>query len=46
VDVGFDKFASTLKRRALVGGVLYKVADVPDADAANRTMDDVRTYRN
>ena len=45
VQVEFQRFAEALKRDGLSGGVLYKVSDAPDADAANRLMDEVRRYR-
>jgi hypothetical protein len=45
VQVEFDRFADALKRRALSGGVLYKVSDAPDAGTANRLMEEVRRYR-
>jgi len=44
--VGLAKFESALRAHRLTGGVLYNVAGVPDADAANRLMDRVRAYRN
>ena len=43
--VPFADFAAALKQHRLVGGCLYKVLGVPDNDAANRTMDEVRRYR-
>jgi hypothetical protein len=45
VEVDFDRFAEKLNARRLPGGVLYKVLDVPDAEAANRLMEKVRAYR-
>ena len=44
-DVGFGEFGQALKEQRLPGGVLYHVKDVPDADSANRCMDEVREYR-
>ncbi|MCE5268181.1 MAG: hypothetical protein LLG00_09885 [Planctomycetaceae bacterium] len=41
----YDAFIERLRRHTLPGGVLYYVQDVPSADAANRTMDEVRAYR-
>ena len=40
----FDEFAEALTERRLVGGVLYHVAAVSDIAAANRTMEQVRSY--
>jgi hypothetical protein len=45
VQVDFGRFADALKTHALSGGVFYKVSGAPDADAANRLMDEVRRYR-
>ena len=45
VTVGFEAFVRALDRHELIGGVRYVVTDTPDADAANRQMDRVRTYR-
>jgi hypothetical protein len=45
VQVDFPRFIDRLRRRALPGGVLYKVSAVPDADTANRAMEEVRKYR-
>lgn len=42
---GHGEFARGLREHTLTGGVLYKVAGVPDADTANRLMDRVRAYR-
>ena len=41
----YEAFVDRLRRHALPGGVLYQVQNVPDADAANRLMDQVRAYR-
>jgi len=41
----YESFVERLQRHALPGGVLYQVQDVPSVEAANRLMDDVRTYR-
>jgi len=46
VACGYAEFVAALRARALTGGVLYQVAGVPDADGANRTMDQVRAYRH
>ena len=40
----FDDFQRALVEHTLTGGVLYQVEGVPDVDAANRAMDDVRAY--
>ncbi len=40
-----DEFTDALRKRRLIGGVLYKVADCPDASSANRLMDEVRAYK-
>ncbi len=45
VLVDFATFAEKLDRHELRGGILYKVEDVPDAEAANRCMEKVRQYR-
>jgi hypothetical protein len=45
VQVPYETFAAALNRHELAGGVLYKVAGVPDADEANRLMERVRQYR-
>ena len=45
VGVGYEQFARALDEHRLIGGVLYGVGDVPDADTANRCMDKVRAYR-
>lgn len=45
VSCGFQELVAGLDAHTLAGGVLYQVADVPDAAAANRTMDRVRAYR-
>ena len=44
VDVLFPDFADAFERRALAGGTLYKIREVPDADTANRWMDKIRAY--
>jgi len=41
----FAKFQEALKTHELIGGVLYKVTEAPDADTANRAMDEVRAYQ-
>jgi len=45
VQADFDRFADRLRRRQLPGGVFYKIAGAPNADAANRIMEEVRAYR-
>ncbi|MCC7354907.1 MAG: hypothetical protein IT330_14280 [Anaerolineae bacterium] len=45
VGVGFPEFCQALHEHDLVGGVFYRVTDVPDLDAAHRCMDLVREYR-
>lgn len=45
VQVDFDRFVEQLDRGTLPGGVLYKVAGVPDVTTANRSMEKVRKYR-
>ena len=45
VRAGFDAFCERLRRHKLRGNVLYDVSGVPDADAANRCMEEVRDYR-
>ena len=45
VSVPFEAFQTALDEHRLVGGVLYQVQDVPDAEAANRCMGKVRSYR-
>lgn len=45
VQADFQAFQERLARHDLPGGVLYKLHNVPDADAANRLMHDVREYR-
>ena len=46
VGCGFEEFVGALRRQALTGGVLYHVAGAPDADAANRAMDEARAFRS
>jgi hypothetical protein len=41
----YEQFQDRLARRALPGGVLYQVQDVPNVEAANRLMERVREYR-
>jgi hypothetical protein len=41
----YETFVDRLGRHSLPGGVLYQVQGVPNVDAANRLMDDVRAYR-
>jgi hypothetical protein len=45
IQADFDRFMRRLRARQLPGGVLYKVQGAPDADAANRAMEEVRAYR-
>ena len=45
MSVAFEPFCTAMDGHRLVGGVLYQVQDVPDADAANRCMEKVRAYR-
>ncbi len=45
LGVGFPDFCRALEEHRLLGGVLYRVADVPDADTANRWMERVREYQ-
>lgn len=45
VTAPYPAFSAALKNRRLPGGALYRVDNVPDADAANRLMDSVRGYR-
>jgi hypothetical protein len=44
VKAEFPDFCAALESHQLEGGVLYKVQNVPDAETANRTMDQVRAY--
>ena len=41
----YEAFVARLRERRLPGGVLYQVRDVPDIDAANRLMEQVRAFR-
>ncbi len=41
----YESFVKQLHRRALPGGVLYQVQNVPDIATANRLMEKVRAYR-
>jgi hypothetical protein len=43
--VTYDDFIDRLNRHTLPGGVMYQVTGVPDADTANREMENVREYR-
>jgi hypothetical protein len=45
VEAEHAAFKEKLVAHALPGGVLYKVRGVADAPAANRLMEEVRTYR-
>jgi hypothetical protein len=45
VRADYPSFAERLARRALPGGIIYVVRDVPDAPTANRCMEKVRAYR-
>jgi hypothetical protein len=44
-SVPYEAFVDRLHRNVLPGGVFYQVQDVPDVDAANRVMEEVRAYR-
>lgn len=45
VNAEYGEFVKALDGHRLPGGVLYRVQNVPDVDAANRSMDRVRGYR-
>jgi len=45
VNADFAEFVEALGTQQLAGGVLYKVQQAPDVDAANRLMEHVREYR-
>ena len=45
VEAGFGPFVERLERGDLPGGVFYQVQGGPDAAAANRIMEKVRSYR-
>ncbi|MBN2021681.1 MAG: hypothetical protein JW809_02720 [Pirellulales bacterium] len=45
VTADYPTFAEKLAHRALPGGIIYDVHDVPDADTANRLMEQIRAYR-
>jgi len=45
LQVDYPRFVDRLNRRALVGGVFYKVTGAPDAASVNRLMEKVRAYR-
>jgi hypothetical protein len=45
IPTDFATFGEKLGRHELPGGVLYTVSGAPDADAVNRRMETVRTYR-
>jgi len=45
VQTDLDRFLDRLNQHRLPGGVFYKVARVPNVDAANRCMEKVRAYR-
>ncbi len=45
VNAEFSEFAKALESHRLIGGVLYKVQHVPDADTANLLADRAREYR-
>jgi hypothetical protein len=45
VNAEYEPFIARLRRGRLPGGVLYRVNNVPDVAAANRTMELVRRYR-
>jgi hypothetical protein len=45
IEVEFPDFVEAFRQHRLAGGALYKVLHVPDAETANRWMDEVREYR-
>ena len=45
VATGYDSFRQALDQHRLIGGVFYSVGGVLDVAAANRLMDQVRSYR-
>jgi hypothetical protein len=45
VGAEYGRFVEKLRQHALVGGVFYQVMGAPNADVANRLMDEVRSYR-
>jgi hypothetical protein len=45
VFADYEQFVEKLARRELLGGVMFQVKKVPDVDAANRCMENVRRYR-
>ena len=45
LTVPFEAFLEALQGHRLTGGVFYNVGGVPDADTANRVMEQVRAYR-
>ncbi|MCL5006211.1 MAG: hypothetical protein M1404_06720 [Acidobacteria bacterium] len=45
VQAEFPEFLAALDSHRLIGGVFYKVLNVPDIDTANRVMDRVHAYR-
>lgn len=44
MQADYEPFRTALADRSLPGGILYVVADAPDASAANRAMETVRAY--
>lgn len=44
LTASYEAFADRLRRHSLAGGVLYQVRNVPSIDAANRLMEQVRSY--
>ena len=44
VKVEFERFSDALTNHQLIGGVFYKVQNVPDVATANRMADRVREY--
>ena len=45
ITTSYNKFVEAFNKHELIGGVLYGVNDVPDADIANKYMEKVRCYR-
>ena len=45
VEAEFETFLQRLEEHTLCGGVLYTVGNAPDAEAANRCMEQIRAYR-
>jgi len=45
VEAEYGRFVEKLRHHTLVGGVFYQVMGAPNADVANRLMEEVRSYR-